>query len=494
MDFFAVVLVLLIYFIRPQDWVPGLIGMGIVNPVMMLAMATMVVRARNLGRPLKFLATPQDWAMLAYYAFIVWTSPDPSGALKGAFPLFAFYFVTVQALDSPARLRTYMKYWMIALVVIAGFGVGSLYGWDFTGAAAMTAANKGRLAIGTWMHNNPNALGHSVILVIPMAYFLLFWRSSMTNRLIAALLALLAFECVMRTESKGAFLAGFIVVVLTYAFGRSKIFQILLIVAAVAGSGAVLSIMPRMTEMGSLRSDEGVQGRLLAWEIARTASRQHLVSGQGWKTFKATIRWEKMSIAKATHSSYVQVGAELGKGGMFLYILLMWLGVKSTIRSGQLDEEGERCRKCIFGLVVAYAISNWMIDRAYHTEFFLFMAATSAFHRLYLLRKPVVVEKPENVVRSPVLPARVFQPPIRLVPDFLQPVAAVSGPAFPRVAVNGWAEGREPSRNQAPDPADTGPRLPKWLLRPTLVDVLIAAAGTWVVFAFWDYILKTMLY
>jgi hypothetical protein len=246
MDFFAVVLVLLIYFIRPQDWVPGLIGVGIVNPVMMLAMVTMVVRARNLGRPLKFLATPQDWAMLAYYAFIVWTSPDPSGALKGAFPLFAFYFVTVQALDSPARLRAYMKYWMIALVVIAAFGVGSLFGWDFTGAAAMTAANKGRLAIGTWMHNNPNALGHSVILVIPMAYFLLFWRSSMTNRLIAALLALLAFECVMRTESKGAFLAGFIVIVLTYAFGRSKIFQILLVTAAVAGSGAVLSIMPRM--------------------------------------------------------------------------------------------------------------------------------------------------------------------------------------------------------------------------------------------------------
>lgn len=494
MDFFAVVLVLLIYFIRPQDWMPGLIGMGIVTPVMLLAMVTMVIRARNLNKPLRFLATPHDWAMLAYYAFIVWFSPDPTGTLKGAFPLFAFYFVTVQALDSPARLHKYMKYWLAALVVLAAFGVGSLFGWDVTGAAGMTAANKGRLAIGTWMHNNPNALGHSVILVIPMAYFLFFWRSSMTHRVLAASISFLAFHCVMKTESKGAFLAGFIVLVLAYAFGRSKIFQILMVSAAVAGSGAVFSIMPRMAEMGSLKSDEGVQGRLLAWEIARTASRQHLVSGQGWKTFKATIRWEKMSIPKATHSSYVQLGAELGRGGLFLYMGLMWLGLKSLIRCRALDEEGERCRKCLFGLIVAYGVSNWMIDRAYHTEFFLFMAATGAFHRLYLLQKPVVAEEPEVESRMLASPSRVLQPPIRLIPEFLPPAMAVSGPSFPRVAVTGWALGHEPSLTKAAEPAESGPRLPKWVLRPTIVDGLVAAAGAWAVFAFWDYILKTMLY
>ncbi|WP_147263214.1 O-antigen ligase family protein [Roseimicrobium gellanilyticum] len=473
---------------------PGIIGMGIVTPVMILAMATMVVRARNLNRPLKFIVTPQDWAMLAYYAFIVWTSPDPTGALKGAFPLFAFYFVTVQALDTPGRLHKYMKYWLAALVVLAAFGVGSLYGWDITGAAGMTAANKGRLAIGTWMHNNPNALGHSVILVLPMSYFLFFWRSSMTNRLIASGLSSLAFHCVMKTESKGAFLAGFIVFVLAYAFGRSKIFQILLVSAAVAGSGAVLSIMPRMAEMGSLKSDEGVQGRLLAWEIARTASRQHLFSGQGWKTFKATIRWEKMSIPKATHSSYVQVGAELGRGGIFLYMGLIWLGLKSLIRCKALDEEGERCRKCLFGLVVAYAISNWMIDRAYHTEFFFFMAGTSAFHRLYLLRKPEEVEEVKTVDQSLRPPVRALQPPIRLIPEFLPPAVAVSGPAFPRMAVSGWAMGHDPTVKRGAEPVESGPRLPRWVLRPTIVDALVAASGTWAVFAFWDYILKTMLY
>jgi hypothetical protein len=493
MDFFAIVLVLLIYFIRPQDWVPGLIGMGIVTPVMLLAMVTMVSRAKKLERKLKFLVTPHDWGMLAYYVFIVATSPDPSGTFKAVLPLFAFYFVTVQALDSRERLQKYLKYWLVALVVIALFAVGSLYGWDFTNAAAVTEANKGRLAIGTWMHNNPNSLGHTVILVIPLAYFLLFWRKPMKDKLVAALLSTLAFQCVMATQSKGAFLAGFIVLVLSYAFGRSKIFQVLLLVAALAGSGAVLSIMPRMAEMGDLKSDEGVQGRLLAWEMARAASKQNMVSGQGYRTFKATIRWQKLVLSKATHSSYVQIGAELGKGGMFLYIGLIWLGLKTLIRCKNLDEEGERNRKCLFSLVAAYAISNWMIDRAYHTEFFFFMAATAAFHRLYLLKQPVTVTETEEDSHEQRQPVRVREP-IRVLPEFLPPIAAVGGLTLPRTGVSGWMEGREPSRDDTPEPVKTGLKLPAWLTRPTMVDAVIAAAGAWAIFAFWDYILKTMLY
>ena len=483
MDFFSVVLVLLIYYIRPQDWVPGIIGVGIVNPVMMLAILAMVLRARQKGVSLKFLQTPQDWAVLAYYAFMVYGSQDPMATLKGAFPLFAFYFVTIQALDSPDRLRKYLKFWLLALVVLSGFGVASRLGWDPTGAVAATEANKGRLALGTWMHNNPNALGHTVILAIPLAYFLYFWKRPMTEKILATGICWLAFTCVEGTESKGAFLAGFSVLVLSYSFGRSKMFQILMLSAALAGGGAVLSLLPRMSEMGSLRTDEAFQGRMLAWEMARMASKQHMVTGQGWKTFRASIRWQKLTITKATHSSYVQIGAELGKGGMFLYMGMLWLGLKSLLLAKGLDIDGDRCRKCLFALLAAYVISNWMIDRAYHTEFFLFMAAISAFHRLYLLK---AAEKAATVEEEPDRG--------RFLPDVFVPTwhPVPAGLAFPRTGAAGWTE--PPRASAASDEPARVPEVARHLLKPTLVDALVAAAVTWAVFALWDYILKTMLY
>lgn len=488
MDFLAVVLVLLIYYIRPQDWVPGLIGMGIVTPVMLFAIVAMVLRARNTQKALQFFKTPHDWVMAAYFIFIVYTAQTPSEAFKGALPLFAFYFVTVQALDSFERLRKYLKYWLLALVVIALFGVGSLFGWDPTGAAGMTAANKGRLAIGTWMHNNPNALGHTVILAIPMSYILLMWRKSMASKMVGIVICVLAFECVQATQSKGSFLAGFIVVVLAYAVGRSKIFQILLVTAAIAGSGALLSMLPRMSEMGNLRSDEGVQGRLLAWEMARTASKQHMVSGQGWKSFRATIRWEKQTLPKATHSSYVQIGAELGRGGVFLYVCLLWLGARSLLTQKPGDHETERCRKCLFTLIAAYAISNWMIDRAYHTEFFLFMAAIAAYHRMFLLkeREPESEEKDE--------PVRAWQlRPVQLMPQVLGPRLAMAGPQMSRTVASGWALGLQPGAVPV-DSEIVRQKVPLRKRLPTLIDLGVAVAGTYAIFATWDYILKSMLY
>lgn len=481
MDFFTVVLVLLVYYIRPQDWVAGLIGVGIVTPIMAVAIFAMVAKAKDEGRRLQLFLTPLDWAMLVFYIYIASTHPYPYGAFKDALPLFAFYFVTVQALRTPERLKKYLLYWLVALTVLALFGLLSKMGIDPTGAQAMTESNKGRLALGTWMHNNPNALAHSVVIIVPMAYFLLFWKNGITKKLVAAGLWMIAYECVYLTESKGAVLAGFATLVLAYVFGKSKIVQVLAITAALAGGGAAISVMPRMHEMSNLRADEGVQGRLLAWEQARTASKNSF-TGQGWKTFRATIQWQKMWLNKATHSGYVQVGAELGPLGLSLYIGLFWLALRSLIRCKTRTVTEEACRRCLFALLVGFAVSNWMIDRAYHTELFLFMAAISALHRLVVLRPKE--EPADDTVLSPVSAG---QMPVMSVPPLL--------PWGPRPALAMAAGGMlaSPPAPVAPVSVVTLPKPPpKGLTRPTLLDCCAAAGGAWLVFYLWDYILKNL--
>ena len=386
MDFVSVLLILILYFIRPQDWVPGMAGVNIIQPIALLAILATLAR-RGLPSMKSLLSTPLDFLMLAYGLYITVTAPDSVDAFFGVLPLMAFYFMTRLALDTPERLQKYLLVWVAMLVTIAAFGAGSLIGIDITGAKEMTEKFGGRLALGTWIHNNPNSLGHSVIVALPLLYIALFWRSVMLRRLIAVALAALVAYCAFHTSSRGSYIAGLVVVGFGFTLGRPKIVQALIAILLISSATAILSTLPRMAKLSSLRADEGVQGRIMAWEIARTAAEQKTY-GDGWKEFTAYITFEGDVIAKATHSCFVRVSADLGLPGLFLYLAILWCGARSllSLRTVGINNlEAERSRRMLFAILIGYLVSGWMIDRSYHTEFFLMAAAISAMYKLYRL-------------------------------------------------------------------------------------------------------------
>lgn len=384
-DFFFVTLFLIVYYIRPQDWVSGLIGANLVKPIVLLGLLSVFNRRSNLG-PRDFFKTPLDWAVLFFALYCIFTAPDTVGTFKLIAPLLSFYWVTVLALDSEEKLLRYMKWWMAMLVVVAGLAIAALYNIDFTGAQERIDFFKGRLCLGTWTHNNPNALGHTVVVAIPLVFFYMFWKSPIKSRVYAVILMLLAGYASWETQSKGAFLVGGAAIVLTLIFGRSKFIQILILSAAIAGGGTLMALLPRMNEMKSISSDEGVQGRIMAWEVARTVSRGHTY-GVGYKTFVAYITWEKITIPKATHSTYVRLGADIGYPGLFLFLLILWVDFRILITLKTDNLALERSRRMLFLILATYVMSGWMIDRSYHTEYYLLAACCSVVHRLHLQRR-----------------------------------------------------------------------------------------------------------
>ncbi len=137
MDFKLVITVLLIYFIRPQDWVPGMSGMNIVRPLMALALVAMFSRQRGFTLGSLF-RTPLDWMMLAYGLYIIYFAQDFSEAAKGVFVLLAFYFVTSQALSNGRRLAIFVNVWFACIVTVAAMAVLSEYGFDPTNSYEIT--------------------------------------------------------------------------------------------------------------------------------------------------------------------------------------------------------------------------------------------------------------------------------------------------------------------------------------------------------------------
>lgn len=451
-----------LYFIRPQDWVPGMAGFGVVRPLMMVWF--MLLLAKGSGAAVSGLVrTPHDWAILAYFSYVVWTAPAGVNAGSDMRTLVIFYFLTVHALGDWQRMLYYIKAWTWMLVTLSAFGVLQVMGWDITSGKEVTAMFEGRLSLGTWLADNPNALGHSVVLVIPLSYVMFFWRGSFIGRFyVFPVCVALAGWCAWETQSKGSYLVGAGLTVLIFVVGRPKLVQILaLSFALVVGVGA-LSFLPRMGEMGNLRADEGVLGRLMAWEMALTAMDSNTY-GVGWKQFIAVLNWQDGSsfysdIEKSTHCSYVQVGADLGRYGLYLYLLGIWVSLRTLISAKGLTDIEERCRRAVLLLVLGYCASGWMINRQYHTEYFLIIAASGAIQRLKLLRE----EREERTED---------------VSNFLERDGDMreSGSEPESVEANVWQTADQRVWN-----------------RIGLFDLAITGAMTWGVLWLWDYILKNL--
>jgi len=464
MDFRAIIIFLFIYFIRPQDWVMGMSGMNIVRPIMAFAILAMVIRPQKFS-PKSLFRTPHDWAVLAYGIFIVSTSPGPAATLSGILALLAFYFVTNQALSDSSRIATFLAWWIALLLTITAMAVASEHGIDPTDSKDIThkIPEHPRLVLNTYLFDNPNSLGHTVVLAIPAIYLLLFWKRPFFCRLASLPLIALAAYCTYLTQSKGAFLVGAGVIFGGFVFGRPKVVQFVLLALALTAGTSLVSQLPRMQELSKARSNEAIMGRLLAWEIARTASKENF-SGEGWKKFTAMIEFEKKRVEKATHSAYVKVGADLGYGGLFFYIGVLYCCVRSLFQGSFPDSvQDERSRRILFVLLLGYILSGWMIDRAYHTEFFLLAAVGGALHRQRL----GLQETTENVQKSPPETRRPLRKRHTATP--LQPPP----PPTPLASSSGQIAGETQ----------------RWL-RPGLLDITATVSGVWIVVAIWDYILK----
>ena len=480
MEFNFAIFFLLLYYLRPQDWAPGLIGVELIKPVMGFWILTLLGSRSRPSPLLGWTRTPHDWAILAYLTYIV---AFGDASISAVLPLLAFYALTVQSVNSWPRLLTYLKVWTLALAILAGLGVLSTIGIDPTGAQDSRYTQMGRLALGTWMHDNPNALGHSIVAVIPAAFILHFWKGSPTGRyLIFPLMAGLAFYCAWLTQSKGTYLVGGMLVVIALILGKPRWMQVLALSAALTVGVSALSFLPRMGEMNNLSSDEGVQGRLLSWEMARTAERNHQ-TGVGWGKHVSLVPWREgnttIIVPIATHSSYIKIAADLGRYGLFLYLAGIWCAFHTLLVFKTSDTTQERCRRLLLLFLIGNVISGWMINREYHTEYFLLIAAAAALHRLKKAEELALVA--DNAL------ADKDSAGTETAPTKSRP-ALLAGEALEKVK-EAWRNRESPAFQ--PAPLSPLPRKPFWN-RFAMFDLATCFALTWFTFWTWDYVLKSL--
>lgn len=508
MDLTCVILFLVLYYIRPQEWSGLFSKIHFVQAVMLLAMATLVFRERKLSFKILF-RTPHDWMMAAFFVWMIFTSGAPYYTFRENINLAIFYVVIVHTLYNTKRLNIFLGWWTFLIIAIAALAIASEYGYDPLGSFDITHGRmKGRLILNLSIFNNPNALGHNVAPCIPMLYFFCIWKRPLFAKELGALLFIIPIWCIYLTESKGAFIACFVILLATFTFGRPKIVQIILICAAIAFGGAVLYRLPRMNELNSSKTDGAIQGRVAAFKHGMKVL-QNSVAGVGKGNWMDSFR-RAHNYSKACHSSYIQVGAELGRPGLFLFIGMLYCCLRTLLTAKTTTVEDERIRRTLFVLVLAYIVSSWMIDFGFRSIYFMFCAATAAFHRqvhgLNDEDAAVAAALEDERVAPTWRPQVDAQPNPALLPAFIKSTTDALQPLLPQrpfaVAQSGGshlpmqsreAQSTEITVTSSDDvSADAKSPKPKFWNRITLLDIVFMMILTAVAIRLWQEMINRM--
>ena len=504
MDLFVVILFLILYYLRPQEWPIGLSAIHFVQIVMLTGLASLSLRAR--GFQLRDLfRTPHDWAVLAFWLWIVGSSPTPWSTFKDSANLYIFYIVIVQALYTVPRLNVFVGWWTFLTVAVAALALLSLYGIDPLESLPITSGSmKGRLILNLSLFNNPNALGHSVVPAIPLLYYFCIWKKPAVMRVLGIALIVLVIRCIFLTESKGAFIAGAATVVATLTFGRPKAVQIAIVGIAVTFGGSVLYALPRMQELNKSKTDEAIQGRVMAfrhgykmmtttdsgvgfhnWGVSFLAAKYRM---KQTKIDKDSLKKPMPIIYKAPHSSYVCIGAELGRPGFFLFFGILYCCLRTVVTAHTGTPDEERVRRILFVLIFSYMVSSWMVDFEYRPSFFMFAAATAALHRHLLGLHDEKDRELRDAAKRALQPnATAWRP--RLVPE-----PALAGAAAP-MGATAPVFTMEPLPAEAPRPEPEprpAPRIAWAWNRIGLPDLALAFAMTYAAVRYWSYLLTHM--
>jgi hypothetical protein len=411
MDFTCIVLFLAIFYIKPQEWTSLFAKIRFVQITMLMALGTLIFRERSL-KTRDFFRTPHDWAMAGYFIWVFITYPEgPVAGFREFLNRLTFYIVIVQTLTNWARITRFLGWWTFFVWVIAFLALAGDYFWDPLGSSAIThGPMKDRLVLNLSMTNNPNSLGHTIVPVIAMLYYFCIWKRPLFMQQIGLLTYGVPIAAIYLTVSKGSYLAAAAVLVATLTFGRPKWVQILIISLAIGGGVGAIYALPRMGELQHTKTDEAIQGRIKAFTYGHQYY-ETKITGVGFGQFVPSLMHDH-GYYKASHSTYVQTGSELGKVGMFLFLMVLWCNLRTLLFSKTQTPEQERIRRLLFVLVASYIISGWMVDFAYRPTFFMFTAAIAAFHRQLHLGKQMAEEEIEDA-REDVKPWMKKKTPLR---------------------------------------------------------------------------------
>ncbi|PWT72929.1 MAG: hypothetical protein C5B60_08850 [Chloroflexi bacterium] len=352
--FYLVLFYMMLEFGRPQDIVPGL-GYLFLPMLTIIAIGLKLVMSGNVN-----FSNKQTVLFLPLLGLMVIHGPIAANnyaalmAFKGTVLNFIAYLGLITFVNSLRKMEKLVGLWLGIHVFLAI--IGTL---------------KGGHGVGGWL-GDENDFCMEMNIVIPFAFFGLFWASSKVKKITYAGLLCLYILTATITLSRGGFLGMAAVGAFCWAQSSRKFLSAFLVFLLI---GFILLAAPDKywDEIVSIRSDQtmstGTGGeRLYTWEVAWDMFLANPIIGVGQGNFpfvfpeyEAGRTFNDRSIAgRAAHSAYFTLLPELGLVGVCIFASMLYLTRRDLVviyRSYRYRAEGMEPEK-INDLKKAYSYAN----------------------------------------------------------------------------------------------------------------------------------------
>jgi O-antigen ligase len=379
--YFGLLLFLFVYFLRPQDWVPGLASVPLAKITGFLMLVALVFSFSNVR-----WRVPKEVIFLCLLVIQLWLTIPFSPVWRGGAYELTLYFTKVLpvvvvmygTVRSMKRLRgiLFVQAASVAVVAIA--------------SVVVARVSSGRLrGVLSGIYGNSNDLALIIDLSLPICLaFLLTARSNWKKIAWSVVMLAMIYAVFLTASRSGAITLIVVALICLWQIGvKNRLFSLLLLIPVAAiviwvyGGNSLRQRFEQtnMDPAGANRSTEAFDSaqqrkQLLIQSLKITA--EHPLFGVGPGNFPVVS-----GVWRVTHNSYTQISSEGGIPALILYLLIFWRGivnVRDIRRYPKADKRVQLFSMALGASLAAYLVGSIFASVAYQLFPYCLIAYTSA--------------------------------------------------------------------------------------------------------------------
>jgi len=410
--YFGLILFMIVYFARPEDWVPGLASVPLARITGLLILLALTFSFSQIRWHM-----PQEVIFLALLVVQLWLAALFSPVWRGGAVNLMLDFTKVlplviviyAAVRSMKRLRSIIFVQAASISIIAIVSILDRH------------ISAGRLqgALST-IYGDPNDLALAIDLSLPLCLILALTTVSRWKKITWTIAMLAMIYAVALTASRaGAIALAVAAVVCLWRLGvGSRRFYLLLLVpvALIAFwllSGNVLrerfnqtSIESSPSGQATAASGSAQQRKELFMQSLRVTV-QHPLFGVGPGNFVVVS-----GVWHVTHNTFTQLSAEGGLPALVLYVLVFWYGLANLRHLRKYRMIGKEIRLFSMALeasLSAFLVGSLFLSDAYQVFTYCLVAYTSVLRLIALRNRRVSAGPPLPPMETTQVAATVWQ-------------------------------------------------------------------------------------
>ena len=370
----ALILFMFISVGRIQELIPGLekLYLGKVCGFIMIGTYLVFAGKKNRISPIEFPVLVCILGILFLgmlsIPFSVWPRYSLEFALNFLLGNVLFFYIVANTLTTIGRMRKTVYGLLIAVAVLSIIAL--------TGQVGVSRISASQTY-------DPNDIAAVLLCMLPFAVFGFFEEKGIKKILLLLGVGLM-IATVIFTYSRGGFIGILVVggVILLRTLKTNKLLTGFIFIALIAVFSIVIpsNYWERMETIVEPADDYNVSspaGRIEIWKKGLQFMIENPVTGVGIGSFATAEGLSHKNIGgkwSAAHNSFVQIGGELGVGGLILFILLFYYLFKSLRKMISKDPKINTLKESLRVSLIAYIVGGFFLSQAYSVILYLIAA------------------------------------------------------------------------------------------------------------------------